>query len=707
VTPESDRPLLLELGCEELPPAAQPELLRALREALETLLARAELLGPGESRAWRTPRRLALLFSAVRRRGPSRRRLVTGPLLSRAYDSEGRPTAALLGFARAQGLEPEQLGNDGERLVAERLEEGADLATLLERELPAILASLPTARRMVWDDGLPAFPRPIRRLLLLHGTEVLPVCLGPLTACGETPGHRVHHPQPIAIGDARRYPNTLMQGFVFPVDEDALPEARRNLETKLQAAAVALVPEFPSHPEPWTLEEDPDLLDENLGLLEFHGAIAGTFDPVYLELPEDVVRVVLRVKQRAFTLHDGNGDLLPAFVAAVDLESRDPRRLREGLERVVRPRLADALFFFRQDRAVRLADRLPALAEVRLEHGLGTLADRTRRLVELVGRLAPCVGVDESTVRRAAELSQCDLLTALVGEYPELEGTAGGFYARIDGEPEAVARALSEQVLPRRAGDRLPETRAGALLAVTLRTEILTGSFARGIQPSGQSDPMGLRRAASGLLQILLSGILDLDLFALFLEGLRLHGVEEAKSAAISERLYAFSLERLASILEARADLFQAVATVRPTSPADFRDRLDALLSVIEGGGDAAVRLVAANKRIQNILRRTDGRPAPLSAPPDGEPSASRVLEALVVRLESEILEALARRAYRSILERLLETGDPLERFFAEVLVMDPDERRRRHRLALLARLEKIMHAVAALERVQIPGNPL
>lgn len=771
MTTETVRPLLLELGCEELPPAAQPTLALALRDAVGSLLVREKLLlDPGEPpdvwltsdgcvlekkdildptscpRVWWSPRRLAVFFPAVLRHAPSRSRTVSGPLLARAYDAEGRPTPALLGFARAQGLDPDRLRRDGDRVVAERLEEGADLALVLERDLFSLLAALPAPRRMVWDDRLPPFPRPIRHLVLLHGDEILPVALGPLRATGQTFGHRVHHPGPVDIPEATKYLEALETASVVPVSLDALEESHERLERLLVAAATALAPEFPKRATPWRVEPDPELLDENLGLLEHPAAIAGSFDPSYLELPEEVIRVVLRVKQRAFILRDARGELLPAFVAPVDLESRDPHRLREGLERVVRPRLADALFFFRQDRGRRLEDHRSELVDVTLEHGLGSLADRTQRLVDLLTRLAPMFGVDDSTALRAAQLSQCDLLTAIVGEYPELEGTAGGFYARMDGEDEAVATALLEQVLPRHAGDRLPESPLGALLALALRLEILCGTFARGIRPSGQSDPMGLRRAAGGLLQVLLSGILvaDPDLNALFREGLRVHGVEDGKREKLVGLLFTFHLERLSSILGVRGDLFQAVlgagtyyweareesrlAAQRggvdhsqpdadnrspllvPFFVADFRDRLLALKAVIERAGTDALRLVGANKRIRNILNRAEVglpliHPASPTVPP-GEPPPSLALEALTACLEAEIPAHIKRREYSAVLDRLLATGDALERFFSEVLVMDPDDHRRRYRLALLLRLELVMHSVAALERVHVPGTP-
>ena len=697
------RPLLCEIGCEELPPPSQPELALSLCEALQKFFERTDLLGPGEPQVWWTPRRLAVLFPAVRRHSPPYHQRVSGPLLARAYDSTGRPSPALIGFARAQGVEPDRLERDGERIVAVRLVDGTDLAVALESELPVLLSGLACNRRMVWTEDLPPFSRPIRRLTLLHGDEILPVHLGTLRAGGDTAGHRIHHPKPVRIPSALDYPQVLLTASIVPVSLNGRDAAREHLQGILTTAASALAGELPSHPTPWHLESDLELLDENLGLLEHPAAVAGTFDTAYLELPEEVIRVVLRVKQRAFVLRDSRGTLLPAFVAPVNLESRDPRRLRRGFERVVRPRLADALFFFRQDREHPLEDRLRGLSEVTLEHGLGSLADRTQRLVELTGRLAPILGVQRTAALRAAQLSQCDLLTAIVGEYPELEGTAGGFYARLDGEDESVSTALAEHVLPRRPGDPLPQSPTGALLALALRLEILCGSFARGVQPSGQSDPMGLRRAAGGLLQILLTGILEADLLPLFKEGLAVHGVDGPASDELVERLYAFHLERLSSIFATRTDLFQAVAAVRPTSPMDFRDRLLALQSALDR--DDAARLVALNKRIQNILRRVEDAQPRSDRPPDGEPPASQALDDLVTALELEIPERLAQRDFATVLERLLDTGHKLERFFTEVLVMDPDTPRRLYRIALLKRLDRIMHAVAALEKIHVPSS--
>lgn len=698
---ETARPLLLEIGCEELPPGVQAELACALRDALVTLLEKAGLLGPGNPEAWYGPRRLAVRLPAVLARAPTRRRLVLGPLLSRAYDPNGQPTAVLTGFARAQGLPPDALGRDGERVVAEKLEDGPRLEAVLAEGLSALLAGLPAARRMRWDETLPPFSRPIRHLLLLHGEDVVPVTLGPLHASRKTSGHRVHHPEPLAVPSADDYPRTLEAAGVRTVrlgDED---DARLALVDLLEREARSLVPAHPDRPLPWRVDHDPELLDENLGLLEHPVAVAGRFDPAYLELPEEVIRVVLRLKQRAFSIRDAHGALVPAFLVFVNLESRDPVRLRHGFERVVRPRLADALFFYRQDRRRRLEEFAAGLPTVTLEHGLGTLADRASRLAEIVAALAPGLGLDPAPLVRAARLAPCDLMTALVGEYPELEGTAGGFYARLDGEDETVARALEEHVLPRRAGDRLPQSPGGALLAIALRLELLCGCFARGVIPSGQSDPMGLRRAANGLLQILLAGPLEAELPALFAAGLRAHGIEEPHRTSVVTSLYNFHLERLASILDARPDLFQAVTASRPASAGDIRDRLAALGGLLARRGEDFARLVAVNKRIVNILRRAPDAPAESRGdPPPEEPPASLALASFVARLEERLPALLRVRDYDAAFLALLDAAAPLERFFGEVLVLDPENGRRAYRLGLLRRLDTLMHALAALEIV-------
>jgi glycyl-tRNA synthetase beta chain len=717
VTSDDVRPLLIELGCEELPPRSERALACALRDALRNVLEYDTLLGPGEPRVWWTPRRLAVLFPNVRRRAPAKTRRVSGPLRTQAYDAEGQPTPALLGFARAHGLDPAKLVDDGERIVAERVEDGADLVTALSH-LYVVLGQLPVSRRMLWEEDLPPFSRPIRSLLLLHGEEVLPVRLGPLRASRETSGHRVHHPDPVAVASALEYPEALKQAFVTPVELAAVDEARAGLAARVAEAASALAPEFPDYAPPFRIEEDPELLDENLGLLEHPAAVAGSFDREYLELPEEVIRVVLRVKQRAFTVHDARGRLVPAFVCAVNLESRDPRRLRAGFERVVRPRLSDALFFFRQDRSRRLEDFGPGLSEVTLEHGLGTLEKRKKRLQKIVTSLTTSDALDSGfdvigSTERAAQLSQHDLLTALVGEYPELEGIAGGIYARLDGETEEVATALKEYVLPRHAGDRLPQTTAGAILALALRLEILCGSFARGIEPSGQSDPMGLRRAASGLLQILLSGVIDGNLDRLFERGLDAHDVGVERHAELVKRLYDFHLERLSSILGARSDLFEAVAnaTLRPVSPREFRERLDALKTFVEENASDAARLIGLNKRILNILRPAGSLPTEAVPMPDDEPEPSKKLEIEMSKALETYRSFFAGQrgvtgVYRGFFKDLLSMSDPLDRFFTEVLVMDPDDSRRRYRLWLLHKLSNLMRSIAALEHVQVPGTP-
>jgi len=527
---------------------------------------------------------------------------------------------------------------------------------------------------------------------MLLGEDVLPCRLLGVDAGRSTRGHRFHAPEPIELVSPAGYAQALDAGRVI-ADFAGRRERVRELAQKAAAQAGG------------ALVFDAALLDEVTALVEWPVPVSGRFDARFLDLPDEVLIATLQDHQRYFPLRSPDGKLMPRFVAISNLDSLDPDAVRRGNERVVVPRLADAEFFYSRDRQTPLAERAAGLAGVVFQKRLGTLADKTARVVALAGRIAQLAGGDAATAERAATLAKCDLLTAMVGEFPELQGTMGRYYARHDGEPPEVAQAIGEQYLPRWSGDALPATAAGRALALADRLDTIAGTFAIGQRPSGTRDPFGIRRAALGALRILIEGRLDLDLNALVTDAVAAQPVSP-KDPALAEAILEYFMERLrgyyldgAGELTAGHGEFEAVLARRPASPLDFHQRLAAVVEFSRL--DAAESLAAANKRIANILRQA-GTEAPDAAPDPArlvEP-AERALFERVEGLAEEVRPLVAARRYRDALERLAALRAPVDRFFDDVLVMDDDPQLRRNRLALLARLRGLFMDVADVSRL-------
>jgi glycyl-tRNA synthetase beta chain len=722
------RDFLLEIGTEELPPKALRPLGEALVSGLTAGLLRGQL-SHGEVAGFATPRRLAVLVRRLAARAPDQQVRRRGPPLGAAFDASGAPTRAALAFAQSCGTNVAALErleeSKGTFLYFVGTRKGEEAVRLLPALVQEALEQLPIPRRMHWGEGQAMFVRPVHWVVLLFGREVVAATLLEVAAGRHTRGHRFHAPKPLALSSPGAYERTLRErGYVLA--DFALRRARIRDAVTQAAAAIngrALLGEA--------------LLDEVTALTEWPVALAGFFEERFLSLPREVLISTLETHQRYFPVEGANGGLLPAFITVCNIESREPDTVRAGNERVVRARLADAAFFWEQDRRQSLIARRPALDAVTFQARLGSLGDKTRRVAALAAGIGPAAGAAPDAIQRAAQLAKCDLLTAMVGEFPELQGIMGCYYALADGEPHEVASAIREHYLPRAARDALPDTASGIALAIADKLDTIAGIFAIGGKPSGAKDPFGLRRAALGVQRILIEKGLDIDLHAHIahalagvradIERLRTPAAPPADAAAapdathtaapvvaptvadeiydfLMERLRAYYLEGAAAAAPGRAavttEMFDAVLAARPASPLDFDARLKALsmfLALPEAGS-----LTAANKRIANILRKANTTPPPeVEVGQLREDAEVRLFDAMR-GLREAVAAATAQREYAGALGRLAQLRPVVDAFFDQVMVMDENLELRANRLSLLAQLQGLFAGVADLSR--LPG---
>ncbi|HEU0224953.1 MAG TPA: glycine--tRNA ligase subunit beta [Steroidobacteraceae bacterium] len=696
---------LVEIGTEELPPKSLLPLAESFRDGIAAGLDAAGL-SHGAALAYATPRRLAVLVRRLLDQQPDQRVERRGPPVSAAYDAAGKPTRAAHAFAASCGIEVGEIQRrsdaKGEFLFCKLTRPGARAAALLPGIVQEALAALPVARRMRWGSGEVEFVRPAHWVVMLHGDEVVPGEILGLPAGRMTRGHRFHAPKPVALRSPGVYLASLERRGHVIADFEA---RRERIRAGVSAAAAA---------EGGQAVIDPAVLDEVTALVEWPVPLAGHFDARYLELPEEVLVATLQDHQRYFPVKAPGGKLLPRFIAVANIESRDPAQVRAGNERVVRPRLADAAFFYEADRKAPLGSRQAALAKVTFQARLGTLADKTARITELAGQIARAAGEEPDAAQRAAQLAKCDLVTAMVGEFPELQGLMGRYYALHDGEPAAVATAIGEQYLPRFAGDALPATGAGLALAIADKLDTIVGIYAIGQKPTGARDPFGLRRAALGVLRILIETGIALDLRNLIHSALdlvhgdvvRLGGDKPAPMPeSLADEIYDYMMERLrAWYLEGGAgittEMFDAVLDTRPASPLDFDDRLRALAAFLKL--PEATSLTAANKRISNILRKAGEQPNPRVDPGLLTDPEERRLATEVEGLRQDVERFVTSRRYEDALLRLAALRPAVDAFFDKVLVMADDVRVRANRLALLAALQRLFLHTANLAR--LPG---
>ncbi len=691
--------LLIEIGTEELPAAAQAPLAHALAEGVCKMLTDRNL-PVAEFQSWWGPRRLALLVHNVADREPDRLIERRGPSTKAAFDTAGNPTRAAEGFAHAVATPVADLDTlttaAGTWLVHRHTRPGHPLVAVLTEHLPAVLEGLAQPRRMRWNSGEMSFLRPVRWLCVRFGQDIVALEAFGLRAAGTTRGHRIHHPEPVHFKLPSDYLGALQAAHVL-----ADPVVRRAEIIKQVAATAKVCNAVPAPPSA-------TLYDELTGLVEWPVALHVHFDPAFLELPEAIVVTTLAHHQRFIPLRDADGTLLPDFIAIANLDSRDPEQIRHGLSRVVRPRLEDAQFYYQRDRTQPLAAYAAALSGLQFAPKLGTMAAKSRRLSTLASKIAAVPAWPDTpagTAARAGELAKCDLVTGMVFEFPELQGIIGGLYA-APSESAAVATAIAEQYLPAGANDPLPCTPAGAALALADRLDTLVGGFSAGLAPSGTKDPFGLRRAAFGALRIAAEWAPKLDLAPL-LDIAAAGYPDELRATDALSAVGDFLRERLRSLIldqGRRADVAQAVLVVAPLAPGEVLLRAQALSAF--GNSEHAPALAAANKRIANLLRQataapTTAAPAPLTAEDAGaETALAAALENTLPGLDS----ALAEHDFSRALTLLADLRAPVDRFFDEVLVMDPDPALRERRLGLLARLRAAFLRVADIGELQSPA---
>jgi glycyl-tRNA synthetase beta chain len=692
----SHRDFLVEIGTEELPPKSLLALAAAFADGIAKGLTDAGLAHRTVER-FATPRRLAVRVRRLAERQPDRAIERRGPPLKAAFDAQGAPTQAALAFAKSCGIEVAALDRletpKGAWLVHRGTEAGASTASLLPGIVQASLDALPIARRMRWGAGEAQFVRPVHWVLMLFGKEMLPGAVLGVAASDVSFGHRFMAPKALRIATPAAYEKTLHRRGRVLVDIHERREAIR-LGVMAEAARIggsAVISEA--------------LLDEVTALVEWPVPLAGRFDERFLELPAEVPIATMQDHQRYFPVRDAGGALMPWFITVANLESADPAQVIAGNERVVRPRLSDAAFFWSTDRKQRLDSRAEGLRRVTFQTQLGSLHDKTERVRALARSIAAAIGGDPRSADRAAELAKCDLTTAMVGEFPELQGLMGRYYAQHDGEHAEVCEALREQYLPRFAGDELPATRTGMAVAIADKLDTIAGIYATGQKPTGTRDPFGLRRAALGLLRTSIERRLDLDLQSLI--GQALAALPFAAPENCARDVYDYVIERLRAYyveggagFDVTAEMFDAVLATRPASPLDFDARLRALVEFLRL--PEALALAAANKRIANILRKAT---EPVGDRVDDErlvDPAEQILGEQVEAIARQVEPKFAAREYTEALKSLAVLRNAVDAFFDSVMVMADDAALRANRLALLKRMQGLFMHVADLSR--LPG---
>lgn len=684
-------PLLIELGTEELPVKALPGLSQALFDGIvEGLRKRGVELDLGDARPLSTPRRLAVLLPGVGTEQPEQHSEVLGPYLNIALDADGQPTKALQGFAAKAGIDWSALEKTrdakGERFVHRAVKPGARTADLLPEVLREAIAAMPIPKPMRWGDHAWGFARPVHWLVLLHGPDIIDAELFGLKADRMTRGHRFHHDKTVWLTQPQDYVESLRSAFVL-VDPQ---ERRERIAAQVQAAAAEAG---------GSARITEDNLGQVVNLVEWPSAVLCSFERAFLAVPQEALIETMEINQKFFPVLDDGGRLTEKFIGIANIESKDVAEVAKGYERVIRPRFADAKFFFDEDLKQGLESMGDGLKTVTYQAKLGSVADKVARVVALADAIAPQVGADPVLARRAAQLAKNDLQSRMVNEFPELQGIAGRHYALTGGESPEVALAIDESYQPRFGGDDIALSPLGKVLAIAERLDTLAGGFAAGLKPTGNKDPFALRRNALGLARTVIESGFELDLRALLAQANTALAPRNVQ-ADVAE-LYDFIIERLRGYYADKgvpASQFNAVAELKPASLYDFDRRIDAIGTF--AALPEAPALAAANKRIGNILRKAD-----IDIPGQIDPSllreeAERALAEAVAAAIDDTGASLQQKDYVSVLERLARLRPQVDAFFDQVMVNDEDPAVRANRLALLKRLSERFDAVASLAQL-------
>jgi len=682
------RDLLVELGTEELPPKALKNLSAAFTQGIEDGLKDAGL-NFGDVVSFAAPRRLAVRITALEEQQADKEETLYGPPAKIAFDADGKPTKAASGFADRAGVDaktletaPESHGKNAGKLMINRTIKGKQTTELLGDIVQTSLDKLPIPKRMRWGASRIEFVRPVHWLIMLFGNDVVDTEVLGLKAGNTSRGHRFHAPGEIAISAPAEYEGKLRESFVMVsfAERAALIKEQVTAEGK-KLGGEAII--------------DEDLLDEVTALNEWPVALAGSFDEDFLRVPPEALISSMKEHQKYFHVMK-EGKLLPNFITIANIESKDPAQVIAGNERVIRPRLADAAFFWDTDRKQPLASRFPKLENVVWVNGLGSIADKTRRISALATAIAEQRGVDEALVQRAAQLCKNDLVSNMVYEFTDLQGLAGKYYAEHDGEPEEVCAAMIEQYMPAFAGDALPETQTGTLIALSDRVDSLVGLFGTGQIPTGSKDPFALRRAALGVLRILVEKKIDIDLGSLI--DWALHNQWEAELKANTKAvLIEYLLDRFSAWYHDEgipAEVFLAVRSLGVTNALDINRRVQAVhqFSKLE----SAAALAAANKRVSNILAKNGGNAVAADVDPElFEAAEEKALFEQMNGLKDLIIPSLDRGDYATSLEGLSTLRGVVDAFFDNVMVMADNEAVKNNRLALLKQLRDMFMGIA------------
>ncbi len=688
----ANRDLLIEIGTEELPPKALLPLSEAFRDAFASELQKAALVH-GDIEVFATPRRLALIVKDLPEQQADRTIEKWGPAVQAAFGADGTPSKAAEGFARGCGVTVAELQqkSDGKitKLLFVSTQAGNNTANLIPDMVRAALAALPIPKRMRWGSSRDEFVRPVHWAVLLFGSEVIKTTILGVETGAETRGHRFHHPDSIHLNAPEFYQRLLRgQGKVIASFAERRAEVRKQVEAegaKHNARAVI---------------EEP-LLDEVTSLVEWPVALTGNFDRNFLEVPQEALISAMKGHQKCFHLLDANGNILPPFITLSNLVSRDQAQVIAGNEKVIRPRLADAAFFFSQDKKQKLEVRNEKLKHVVFQQELGTVYQKAQRVKTLAVAMAGMLNADRTLAARAGELCKCDLSTSMVYEFAELHGIMGYHYALHDGEPKEVALALNEQYLPRFAGDELPTTPTGMVLALAERLDTITGLFGIGQPPTGSKDPFAMRRAALGALRIIIEKQLPLDLGACVAAAVA--GFDKLpKAAGLQQAVLDFIFERLRALYADQgvaADVFLAVDAVRPSSPLLFDARIKAVSHFAKL--PAAQALAAANKRVSNILQKSEGVASGSVNAALLQDAAERELSSALDNLLAMVNPLLAAHRYTEALAAMASLQPQVDAFFDKVMVNAEDAALRQNRLALLNTLRQLFLRVADISLLQ------